>query len=166
MRTFVALIFISVALGQSSPERDQLYAMLRKFSGFQMSQKVTLRPGQFLDLVLDQPEEGAFIDVVTPDASSPLVLTLPSGRVVKQGDDAGGEVLWTTMTDPRKQTEFSFLGAFTLMEPGVHRAISFERMPKGRYRIQVTGKATDVIAAIIPLQKVWDSPDALMPRRR
>ncbi len=139
--------------------------MLRKFSGFKMSQKTTLRPGQgFVDLVLDQAEDGAFIDVVTPDTSSPLLLTLPNGKVVREGDDAGGEILWTTMTDPRKQTEFSFLGAFTLMEPGVHRAISFEHMPNGRYRIQVTGKPTEVIAAIIPLQKIWESPDSKMPR--
>jgi len=126
--------------------------LLQSTPGAQISKSVPLKPSATVTFDLPQEEEKLMFDIVVPDAGADVVLVLPDGRTLRQGDAKKPDVEWTISTNPGESTPRG-LGLLLPLE-GSHQIIWLQRAAKGRYEIHASPKTTtkgELRVAVVPV---------------
>lgn len=144
------------ATAQFGSEQEKYLAVMSHAAGFQKIGPFQLMPGQKpLEIVVDQDEEGALFDLVTP-ASAQLLMTLPNGQTIDESVGKQSMMSWvsaTRETIDRPGAMFG-LGGFLLPCKGVHQVLTFKNAAKGKYQVSAAGSPTEITAVFLPLGRL------------
>jgi hypothetical protein len=146
--------------------KKQYVDEMQHLPGVLLPPAVALAPSGSMAFDLKQDEKAGLLDIVVPDASVQVSLTLPDGRRLRPGEKYGPGIEWKKLArredidgpPGRGEIWFSFSG-FLLPFEGPHHVISFETAAKGHYEIQAvrtTAGAGELRAIFLPLGRGLD----------
>jgi hypothetical protein len=109
--------------------------------GAQMPKPIKLAPSAIVKIELTQDEEWAAFDVLVPDPTVKVSLTLPDGSILRPGQPTSEAVKWKTVemhgeTDPLDSVLSPFFGLIPV--DGTHHSIYLQKGAKGVYEIRAT----------------------------
>ena len=146
--------------------RKQYFEEMHELPGVLLPPAAALTPSAVIAIDLDRDEKGAMFDIVVPDSTVKVSLTLPDGRTLRPGQKLGRETEWKTVAkreDIDPGGSWFGISGFLLPLQGPHHVISFETAAKGRYEIQATGsKGGELHAAFIPFGRAAESTQTEM----
>lgn len=156
-----AILFTSAAaksgaLGQIwfTSRMQEFEKLVRSLPGAQIAKPVPLSSGASVRIEVKMATQTALLDVVTPDPSVELTLTLPSGRIVQRDDAKEANIEWRVENHSTAQDSGLFADIL-LPVKGTHHLIGLPQATPGTYLIRASawaGRNGELRAALLPFE--------------
>jgi hypothetical protein len=131
--------------------------LIEQTPGARILGPVQLAPAATLSFDLPQDQEEQAFDIVVPNETVIVELTLPHGRTLRQNGVEPGSADWKVFAEAEdaKQLPFFFAKEISLPIEGTHHFIYLKHALKGKYEIHAQSSATpvgDLRVAEFPLE--------------
>ena len=130
--------------------------LIQQTPGARILGPAKLAPVARLSFDMPQDLENQVIEIVVPNATVTVELTLPDGRTLRQTDIDPSQAKWEefTETEDNKPPPFFFAQDMTLPIVGTHHFIHLKDTPKGRYEIRAQSSSAtaggNLTLAVLP----------------
>lgn len=164
-----SILFTSAATERAALAQTWFTSRMQEFEKFvqsmpdaQIAKPVSLSSGEPAKIEIKTAMTGtAFLDVVVPNASVEVTLTLPSGKIVRPGDAKEVGLGWQVENDlPGPASSLGILGEFALPVKGTHNMIAIPNAAAGTYTIGAiapAGTTGQLRVALLPFEEAAKS---------